>query len=225
MTIKYGLLLTLMWGLLPLSAQDLMSALMNMRKEYEEASSLHVVMQVSVYDDTVSRQPHLSAKGEVRKENDNYRYAFGGMEMLMNERYILVVDAESRTIACQYRHPQAESDFHKSLPFSMDSILSFYEEPVYLGRQQAVDHYSVIQKLGPVGKIDLWINTEANKLHKMAYLYQEGQYVEIAFNVFDNDPTFGAGTFDEKSYVIKDDSGFRPSSGFNGYLVLEPEMD
>ena len=59
----------------------------------------------------------------------------------------------------------------------------------------------------------------------MAYLYQEGQYVEIAFNVFDNDPTFGPGTFDEKNYVVEDGSGLKPSSDFNGYFVLEPEMD
>ena len=221
---KYGLFVVFLLGLSPvLRAQDLIQALTDMRREYEQATSLHVVMQVAVYDDTLSTQPYFSARGEVKKERDNYRYAFGGMEMLMNQDYLLLVDQESQTIVCNYRDLQAEATFNQAMPFSVDSILSFYEDPIYLGRKGENDHYSIVQKSGPVEKILLLMHAESYQLKSMAYYYREGQYVEIEFQVFDKAPAFRPGTFDEKDFVTKDKAGFKPTSRFAGYQVVEPE--
>lgn len=221
---KYGLLVAFLFGLSPvLRAQDLIQALMDMRREYEQATALHVVMQVAVYDDTLSTQPYFSARGEVKKERDHYRYAFGGMEMLMNQDYLVLVDQESQTIVCNRRNVQAEAIFNQAIPFSVDSILSFYEDPVYLGRKGENDHYSIVQKSGPVGKIHLSMDAGSHRLKSMAYYYREGQYVEIEFQVFDKTPTFRPGTFDEKDFVTKDKTGFKPAPRFVGYQVVEPE--
>lgn len=220
---KYYLLFILIaycLGPLQTKAQDFKQALLNMRQQYEASENMHIEMQVTVFDDSTASDPFFQKKAMIKRQNDSYYQVFDNMEMLMNAKAIIVVNKEAKTIVCNPRNLAAEEQVKDPFQLNLDSIMNFYEAPKLLSSEAGVDRYSVRQKQGPIGKVELAIDTERNQLLKLAYYYVQGQYVEIDFLVFDNQVQFPENTFSETKYFSWREDQLKASSAYKGYQIL-----
>lgn len=192
-----------------------------MQKEYEQSDKLHIVMMVKVFEEKASDTPYYQEKVDIKKDKLSYHYRFGATEMLMNHKYLIMVDRNATEIVYSKRDQKAEVSMKSLVQFGLDSILGLYEIPAYLGTQHGVSHYRIIQKAGPVDQIDLFINTQTNLLKKMEYQYREGHFVSILFEAFNKQPKFSEATFDERQYVRGENGRFKGAGDFNQYTISE----
>jgi hypothetical protein len=202
-------------------AQDLKDALVRMRKEFEGMTNLHIVMQVNAHKNKTSATPFYQEKIEIKRRDNSYLYSLRGHDMLMNQRYMLVVDKTGREILLSKRNVKSEQTWGKEINFDLDSILNFYENGQHLGTIDGVSRYRIFQKQGAVSQIDLAINTTTGLPGWMEYYYKNQQWVSIVFEVFRKEPDFTESTFDEKRYVLRENGKFRPSGAFRLYTVTE----
>src|SRR5688572_25548178 len=82
-----------------LRAQDFRQLITAMREDYEQANTLQVVMEVSVYDSGQLEKPYYRQLVDIKREGSNYWYKVDNNEMLMNDKYLIVVDTEARQIS------------------------------------------------------------------------------------------------------------------------------
>lgn len=215
------LLLFLSFGFQRASAQDLNQALQDLRKQYAQSDQLRMVMQIQAFEKPQSDAPYYHEKAEIRKSGNQYLYQFAGTEMLMNAKYLIVVDKNAAEMVCSKRNLKTEADFKDQAKVNIDSILTFYDHPQYLGRTKSIDHYRVFQKKGAIGQIDLFMNAQTNLLHRIQYHYRDKQWVVIAFDVFDMRPSFSSNTFDEAHYVAVEKGKMKPSAAYKKYSIVE----
>ncbi|MBT1708768.1 hypothetical protein KK062_11060 [Fulvivirgaceae bacterium PWU5] len=204
-------------------AQDLQAALSRLRQEYEQTDNFHIVMQVKVFDEVGAMKPYFSEQVNIRRSGLQYLYRFGNNEMLMNEKYIIMVDRGSKEIVCNKRSVKAERETFKDLAKLnvIDSVLRMYENPEYLGKTEAGhDHYRVKQKKGEIRDIDLFIDAQTHLLSALHYQYRSKQHVTITFSRFDVRPVFEESTFSENQYVIRRQGKMGASPAFKNYTVL-----
>lgn len=200
-----------------LQAQDFAQVIKEMRKEYEGSKTLQVVMEVSVYDSVHAPMPHYKQIVDVKREGTNYWYQFEENEMLLNEKYLVIVDKESKLISYSKRSVQMEAELQKTLVFNVDSVLKEYDAPLRLGKEGNVEHYVVNERRGAIEKIHFYIIPEQHLLKKLEYNYREGQFVSINFLAFDKNVVFPEDTFSESRYLIKMNNKVIPSRFFRQY--------
>jgi len=219
---RITIILGLIWIIPALNAQSFKERLTAMRKTYDTLSKVHIRMSISLFAGEQSKTPYLRETADVKRNKRDYRYEFGTTNMLMNSKYLIMVDRNSREMLCSKRSLKGEDNlFTDPMKISMDSILSFYENPRLVSRQDSIEHYAMTQKKGPIKRVDLFIDQLTGLLRKMEYRYADGHYVIIEFTTFDTRPPFDENTFHEKSYVIAADKGvLKASAAFRGYHVV-----
>lgn len=217
----FYVLLLLSFGFQRASAQHLNQALQDLRKQYAQSDQLRILMQIQAFERPQSDEPYYHDKAEIRKSGNKYLYKFGGTEMLMNAKYLIVVDKDAAEMVCSKHNLKTEADFKDQVTVNIDSILTFYDHPEYLGRAKSIDHYRVFQKKGAINQIDLFINAQTNLLHRIEYHYRDKQFVVIDFDIFDMRPSFPANTFDESQYVAVEKGKMKVSDAYKKYSIVE----
>lgn len=209
----------------PAYTQQLKQALQNMRQAYEKSSACHVVMQVKAFDGPEAPEAYYTETAHICRRGTDYHYRFGNQEMLMNKKYLVVVDKGAQQIVLNKRHLKAEAaNLAAPVGIDLDSILNFYDTPEYLGRHEGVDHYKIVQKQGPIGRIDLMLQTDTHLLQALHYHYRTGEFVTITFLQFNLQPDFTAATFDEQQYVTRVRGKLQGVQAFRAYTIIdEPE--
>lgn len=212
---------------LPLSliGQDLKSTLEQMRSAYKQMNDLHIKMLVTAYEAKSDKEAIYQLKVDIKKKGEDYLCQYDNNTMLMNERYFIMADGNSNEMICSRRNLSMGADMAKKFNFDMDSILSFYEIPKYLGRLEQVDYYQVVQKTGPVSQLDLAIDAQTKLIKQMAYQYRHGPYVKIEFNVFDSAPSFKDDTFNERRFVSIENGEIIASEAYRNYHLTETVSD
>jgi outer membrane lipoprotein-sorting protein len=201
--------------------QDFRTAMSALHDRYQNKTSLQISMNVKAFESQDSPTPFYNTDVLIKKESRKFVYAFGTTEMLMNEKYTIMVDHVEKEIVLSRRDPSAEEEFYKQTRFSLDSILTFYEEGQFVGNRDGVDVYSVLQKTGDISKIELSIDRASGSLARLTYLYRTNQFVTIAFDRFTSDINFDESIFNEKNYVKKEGKVWKPATRFVGYRVTD----
>jgi hypothetical protein len=199
-------------------SQDFKTLVRQMRNDYEQCKTLHLVMELTVYDSAESA-PYYKQTIDIKRSGNNYWYQFEENELLLNDKYLVMVDNNARQISLSNRNPKTEAELYKSLQFNLDSIFSRYETFQYLGKEDGAEHYLVIEKNGPIEEVHFFIQAEIHELKKMAYRYRQGHFVIISFNRFDKNVPFKADTFSESRYVTKVNEKIVPSSFYKQYRI------
>jgi outer membrane lipoprotein-sorting protein len=199
--------------------QEYRKIFLEMKAKYESMESFHIVMQVIVNEQT-SASPLFQDRIDLKKDGVNYRYEMRASDMLMNDQYVVMVDKGSREIIVSRRSIEAEKAIRANTQFNIDSLMSFYEEPKYLGEENGTYHYQLSLKRGAVKTIDLYINKQTVIISKMRYVYTEGQVVSIVFEKFDAAPDFTTETFNEKNYITTVKGQLKPSAVYQQYKVI-----
>jgi outer membrane lipoprotein-sorting protein len=222
----YLTLFFMMIGTLLVQGQDFKQALLVMRDKYKALEKVRIVMHVRVADEG-SAVAFYDETVEIIKDHHNYLYQFGGQDMLMNEKYLVMVDRSSREIICSQRDLKTETLYLPKDPFqaNLDSLFAFYGQPKYMGRKEQTDHYRISLNSGEVKGIDLFIDTESNLFRKVQYQYRDNQQAVIDFKVFDVNPQFEPDMFDEGKYVVVSGTSVKPSKNFLNYHVVNVETE
>ncbi|HEY0651763.1 MAG TPA: hypothetical protein VGD65_01505 [Chryseosolibacter sp.] len=201
-------------------AQDLKSALVRMQDVYAHSEKLHIIMEVKVFETIGEKTPAFHEKADIKKQKENYRYTFSSSEMLLNEKYQIVVDKDSRDIIINKRDQKIESQVKDVFKANLDSILAHYNTPEVLGDSAGATHYRVFQKHGVVDQIDLYVDNQRSIVKKMEYRYRDGQFVSVVFEMFDTTPSFDEGVFDDKNYVLIAGGRVKPSARLQHYRIF-----
>lgn len=201
-------------------AQDFTSAIEGLHNKYKSAEKMHISMSVNAYVTAQSQQAFYHEKVIIDRDGVNYRCKLTGTEMMMNDKYIIAVDHQSRQIILNKRNVEDEASFYKQANFNLDSIFQFYEGGKFEGSENGVNRFSVIQKTGAVQKIDLFIHQQSGHLRGINYVYKTGQFITIAFDEFELTPTFAKEKFNEQQFIHKSGKSWQPSASFSGYRVV-----
>ncbi|HEY3402431.1 MAG TPA: hypothetical protein VGK59_03530 [Ohtaekwangia sp.] len=218
------IILTLVCAGAQTQAQDFKQVVMQLQEKYRQMNNMHIVMDVAVFTKTNPADVHYQLQVDIKKEGEKYLYRFGSNDMLMNEKYLIMVNRAEKEIVYTTRDVKNEAAMRKSFKFNIDSILSFYKEPKYLGIQNGITHFQLDERNGDVKTIDLFVWNETGLLESISYEYNTGQVASIRFRVFDTAPRFETLTFDETHYITRANNGMLPASAFKGFNISTPNL-
>jgi hypothetical protein len=206
-----------------LIAQDLKHALTRMQQLYAQSDRLHIVMRIQAFENETSSTPYYHEKADIKRSGTHYHYQFGATDMLLNDRFLVMVDKAAREITYRKQNSRRDAALPSAQSLNMDSLFRFYENPQYLGRKGNTDHYRAVQKKGPVDRIDLLIRADTGFLAAVKYRYRKGPLVSIDFLKFDPRPHFGPEVFDENKYVTTEAGKFKAAAPFRNYHVSQSQ--
>jgi len=175
-------------------------------------------MKVDAYNGKSSQNPFYSQRADIKRFGTNYCYRFDKTEMLMNDKYLILVDYENKEIVCSKRNVKGETEFFTPMNFDLDSMLSVYGHPKLVGTNGSVVNYQFNQH-SEIHTIDLFIDSVKVELNKIVYHYEDGQVVIIRFEKFDTNPQIDEGDFKEDRYVVKVEGALRPSTAFLNFSI------
>jgi hypothetical protein len=184
-----------------LHAQNFKERLETMKREYGEIDKVSIQMSINVYENPDGTQPLYDQVATIKRDGENYFYRFDRTEMLMNEKYLLVVDETSRQMMCTSRSVKKEKKFIDPIQANLDSLLTFYEPPILVSKDGNLERYRLVHKNGSIRAMELFLDTSANIMTRIDYYYSEGHYARIEFKLFDRTPVFAKDDFSENKYV------------------------
>lgn len=182
-------------------------------------TGVHVMMDIRVFESKESTEPYFDEQAIVKKDNNNYFYRFSGLEMLMNEKYLVMVNEKQRHITCTRRDEKSEAELADPISANLDSLLNFFGTPEFIGIEQDVEHYTLTRKEGLIVGIELYINTVSNTLKRLDYQYDEGQFAIINFTLFDRKPVFKSEEFKEQKYFTEAKGVLKLSDNYSRFRL------
>jgi hypothetical protein len=189
----------------------------------KQSDRLHIAMTIKVYDQNSGGSLMFNETAEVKKDGNKFLYKLGGNDMLMGEAYIVSVDRGEALITISKRSKIDEKKLESLFPVSIDSILSHYSPPQYLGQSSDGHHYRLVQKKGAIKQMDIYLDAQNGLPKVMEYDYQDGQHVLVSFGEFNPKPLFVSGLFDEGNYVKLSKGKATGVGTFSKYQVVANE--
>jgi outer membrane lipoprotein-sorting protein len=202
--------------------QDFKTEIRDLRSGYENLQSLHVTMTISVFESAQVSKPFFEEKADIKRDGTNYSYRFGSIEMLMNDRCLIMVDHEARELVFSNRDVGMEQSLTDPVKMNLDSVLDLYGEPKLISASGGINHYRINQNKGLIHQVDIYLSSAKKLLQKIEYRYKDEQFVRINFDVFDKTPEFAASVFDDGYYVKLLNGKLIPGPRFKGFEIVQP---
>lgn len=218
--IKISLIFLLLYSIgLQVEAQDFKTVLNQLREGFNENGKVHIKMEVKVFESKQNPTPLYHEKAEIKKNGNNYWYKYAQSQMLMNQVYHIVVDDYNKQIMCSNRDKSGLSS--SVIQPDLDSIMNFYEEPIFVKNENGMNEYQLEQKSGEVKTIKLFVDDRTHMLKKMIYFYNEGHYVETIFHLFNKAPVFDPEEFNENKYVAINKNKKNAAPAYQQYQIVD----
>jgi outer membrane lipoprotein-sorting protein len=202
------------------AAQDFKTVFAAMKVKHEHMSTFHVVMKVEAKDNE-NAKPFYHERFEMKKDDDHFLYGLSNSVILLGDKHVIEVDKTTRNMVVNKRDLKIEKSLTKQIRFDLDSMLTFYETPAYLGEKNGQYWYRLAVKEGPIKTIDLDVNETSGLLSQIKYRYRDGQLVTIVFDVFDTEPVFGANTFSEEKFFIEERGLIQPVGDYKDFRAIK----
>lgn len=193
-----------------------------MQDAYSKSQNLKIVMSVQVFGKSGATAPYYSLDVSIKKSGDRYHYVVGQSEMLMNDKYFVMVDRDAQEIVWSKRDLKSERQMKDNLKFDMDSILTAYDDARNLGEDNNIRHYRIEDKKSSVRLADFYIDSESKFLKRLTYEYTTNQFVSIEFKVFEKDALFDAIDFDESQYITITKNTASPTGKYKRFHLSTP---
>ncbi|MFM7852129.1 MAG: hypothetical protein ACKO96_09485, partial [Flammeovirgaceae bacterium] len=179
----------------PTEAQDFKAELMHVKKIFSDAKKIQAVMSIKGFDSKAGGNL-FDEKAIVLKDSSKYYSQFNGMEMLLNETYLIIVSHQLKRIQFLLRTGQEintkdQQDFAPNL----DSLLRTYGEVSYKGKSNEMNHYEIMHGKGAIKSTNMFFDALSGMLKRIEYHYTNGQKVQIEFDEFDTNPKWGRDKF------------------------------
>ena len=198
---------------------DFRQRIETIREQYKGATEIEVIMDISVFERKGDQEPIYQERAIVKKSQDKYFYHLSGLEMLMNEKYLVLINEKQRLITCSRRDKESEMELSNAIPVSLDSLLRFYGTPRFIDAQNGVEHFSVAHGDGDIKQSDLFIEVLSGALKKIEYRYEGGQFAVIDFLRFSRSPDFTPDEFAEQKYFSENGGVLRLSDNYSRFRL------
>lgn len=192
-----------------------------MRNAYDQSTKLHAVMEITVYESDTAKVPYYFEKAEIFRDQSIYRYTLTEREMLLTNSRFIMVNKSTNEISVSARDTKNEQLIKQQMSFDLDSILSLYKNPEYLGKEGQLNHYKLYQESDLINRIDLFLTQPESLLKKLHYYYLNGQFVTIEFKVLDLKPVIPRGVFSEDKYIVLTNGKYQGVGEYKTYNVYE----
>ncbi|MEJ1241752.1 hypothetical protein WBG78_26645 [Chryseolinea sp. T2] len=200
-------------------AQDFKTVFAAMKEKHEHMNRFHVVMTVEAMDGE-KEKPFYSERFEMKKDDNHFLYGLSNSVVLLGDRHVIEIDKATESIVVNKRDIKIEKSLTRQIRFNLDSILTSYESPTYLGEKNGQYSYRLAVKEGSVNTIDLDVNKTSGLLSRIQYRYRDGQLVNIVFDVFDTQPVFAANTFSEDKFLVQEKGALQPVGDYKNFRVI-----
>ena len=211
-------LLTLI--LLRINAQDFKERLTALQQEYAHTTQLHLIMEIEAFESNESKEPFYKETATVKRNGNNSWTRFSGAEMMMNEKYLILINQEAKLMTCATRDTDAENKFYDPMKANLDSIMQLYDTPVLINKNDNVEQYRVKQIEDGSVTLDMYIDVGKNQLTRLDYRYDDGHYVVMRFSLFDTKPSFDSQEFHEGKYLTNVKGKLSPSAKYSKFNLI-----
>lgn len=216
-----------LWAILALctwtatQAQSVEEDLKRLYKNFDGAENLYFELENRIVK---GEELGFEQKGKVYKKGDYYAYRMGDYELLVNKRYILIIDHSQRTIVCNsWSKAQADRLRAKKMP-TVEDLLERYPTVHYHGIKDGYKHYTFKNEKESLYKVDIFFEVASGFAKKTVYHYHPnlaaaGAEIRMSLPVIDTDPSFPKGIFSERQFIVERNGQLQPTSRYAQYTV------
>lgn len=212
-------------------AQDLTADMKFVHEQLKNPASLHVVIDTHVLADdddgmTEQRREHT----EIKIKNGKYLCITPGFEMLINDKYIVLVQNEEQEMLFSKNdgaYVKKQRDAIASMPFVAKPEVN--DEIRFNGIRDGLKSYTVINSKGVIKRGDLWFDAQTGMLQKTEYEYTAdspmgASKVITEFKVLDPKAVISDDDFRESTYVDLTGGVAKAAQRFKNYTFTHIEI-
>lgn len=202
-----------------LHAQNLKQDLQNIMQELFTKPHVNIDAELKVYGADPSHLAY-AMKIDLNKSGSDYVLKLGPTEVIYNERYVITIEDESKTIYVTPRSNQEIPEDTDELLLGLDSIVA--KEPEYTYHQEGGFHkYIMANHFAEYRSVEVWLDKEKTSLKKIIFLYNEeivSEYskVEVEYNSF-NTKAVKKSIFSEKRVIQKQGDKYVLAAPYQSY--------
>ncbi|WMX17580.1 hypothetical protein [Aureispira sp. CCB-E] len=202
-------------------AQSIKEDFNKMLEAYKGVTNLYIEMENKVYqgDDLQNESSSL-----IRKKGNNYLYNLSEHAMLINDKYVVLVDKRNYNIVFdKFTKERAEYLNNMQIPIRED-LLNLYPSVTYMGITQNLKHYHLENDQEKIHKMDLFFDVSTGFVKRAVYYHNPklipgNMRSEIDLKVINTQPTFSEKTFSETQFFTTKDGQNIPARAYTKYSV------
>ncbi|BDS15669.1 LolA family protein [Aureispira anguillae] len=183
--------------------QSLKDDLDRMYKVYENQSDLYAKIESVVYEDGNEK---MTKKMTIKKKGGQYLYEMEEQSMLINDKYLVVVDHRNKQISYdKWSEHQANMLAKMYIPLGKD-LLEKYPKTEYRGEKSGIRQYSLYNDKVQMSRLDIFFDTKTGLVSQTRHYYnpklvKNNVYIDMHFKEVDTQPNLSDNAFSEKQFL------------------------
>jgi outer membrane lipoprotein-sorting protein len=201
------------------------SWLEKMNDKYKNAKSISFTFQANYYSSAIQQSPSTSMKGNVKFSGTNYYSDAMGEIVIVNKKYMLLIDKTQKTITCL---PGSEKDSPKKDAAAGQPDSTWLDaSKMKLLTTSGTSRKIEISGNDPIyEKTEITINAITFEMEQVIFYYkkqEDGASPRLIVNYtnvkFDNVP--GEADFSEKKYIQKKNGKLSATTAYSAYKIID----
>jgi hypothetical protein len=218
---KLLLILGFFFLLSPIYSQSFEEDMTKMQTAYTGVDNLYLEMENSIWQDKIITKEQNAI---IRKEGALYFYEIDDAIMLINTKYILMIDHQNETIVYDdWTAEKAAKIAQQHIPVVAD-ILKKYKSVTYKGATNGYKNYVLENENIQMSKVEITFEAKTGFMRKIRYYYnpkllEKEVYTELVMKVINTKPSFKATTFSEKQFITQIGNQFKGVGKYSNYAI------
>lgn len=215
------LLLGFFFLLSSVQSQSFEGDMTKMKMAYTGVDDLYLEMENSIWQDKVVTKEQNAI---IRKKGALYFYEIDDAIMLINTKYILMIDHQNKTIIYDdWTEAKASKIAQQHIPVAAD-ILKKYPSVDYKGAANGYKNYVLENENIQMSKVEIAFESKTGFMRKIRYYYnpkllEKEVYTELKMKVINTKPSFKTSTFSEKQFITQIGTKFKGIGKYSDYAV------
>lgn len=202
-----------------LQAQNFKETLLRAKEIFSAPQRMELSMTIRAVDKNDADRVLFTEKAMAQKDSAKYHSQFNGVEVLMNSRYLILVNHTLKQIQYTRNTTATQAPTNQLLNVNIDSLLNVYGKATYVGKRNEFDQFEIKHGKGPINTTEMYF-AASGMLKKIIYHYASGQQVEITVDDFNTNPTWSSDLFLESKYWDNLGGTFKTTPAFAGYKLM-----
>lgn len=206
---------------IPIKAQSIKEDIKKLLNYYDGVEDLYIQMESSVYEG----EKATTVSSVIRKSEQKYLYHLSDRSMLLNDKYIIMVDKRHHNITYEkWTKAKAKQLISSTQIPDPDDLLKRYESITFKGEKNGLKHYHLYGAKEQMSDVDLFFDTQRGVIKKCIYRYNpqlvsDDIRLEVIFNVINTKPKFSETTFSESQFIQIKGKEATAAEKYKGYSV------
>lgn len=187
---------------------------------YVASDSMAAELTVDVYQSSGKSTPTYSTKASVYKSKGNYFSKMGETEMLLNNRYMVLIDHSAKEIVCSVRNDQTNINIAgEPIKSQIDSLMKRNKKLVMVDSTAERISYRADFDFGPISQVLVSFDPATDALTYVEYSYRNNMVAKIRFKRIEKKLEMADDLFNEERYLVVSGSRAVPNGRFKSYSV------